>query len=154
VANVTHVSVTNVYNQAVVNARVDTGHASFNGGAGGIQARATADEEAAARAPHYAATNEQMRHDSAARAMPALRASANHGQPPVAATAKPGVLSGRGISVAQGRQPNVAQESAVREYGARAPAPREASPRAAPPARPAPPEREGGQGQRHEGHRD
>ncbi|HEY4039302.1 MAG TPA: YXWGXW repeat-containing protein [Burkholderiaceae bacterium] len=138
VSNVTQVSVTNVYNQTVVNARVETSHASFNGGTGGIQARATAEEEATARAPHHAATNEQMRHDSAARAMPALRASANHGQPPVAATAKPGVFSGRGISVAQGRQPNVARESAVRESGARAPAPREAAPRAAAPARAAP----------------
>jgi hypothetical protein len=37
-----------------------------------------------------------------ARSNPALRASANHGNPPIAATVKPGVLSGAGVVAAKG----------------------------------------------------
>jgi hypothetical protein len=38
----------------------------------------------------------------AARTNPALRASANHGNPPIAATAKPGVFSGAEVVAAKG----------------------------------------------------
>ena len=135
VANVSNVSITNVYNQTVVHERATSGRASFNGGPAGVQARATAEELAVARGPHFAATTEQIRHDTAARAMPAFRASANHGQPPVAATSKAGVFAGRGISVAQSRPTDVAREAGSRAPGNVA---HEAAPRAAAPARPAP----------------
>ncbi len=101
VTNVTDVSITNVYSQNINNTNVV--HTSFNGGPGGLQLRATADERQAERAPHYAATSDQQRHESAARALPALRASVNHGQPSVAATARSGVFAGRGVSATQAR---------------------------------------------------
>jgi hypothetical protein len=104
VTNVTNVSVTNVYNQTVGSGRITSGGASFNGGSGGIQRGPNAEEQAAARGPHFGATAEQTRHDSAARAMPSLRATSNHGLPPVAATPRPGVFEGHGVSVARGRE--------------------------------------------------
>jgi len=103
VANVTNVSVTNVYNQNVVNNTTVINHASFNGGPHGVRLRPTPVEQEAARAPHYAATAEQQRHDSTARALPGLRAAVNHGQPPVAATARPAVFGGHDVRPAQGR---------------------------------------------------
>jgi hypothetical protein len=101
VTNITNVSITNVYNQTVVNERVTNGRASHNGGPGGIQARPSAAEQEAARAVHYGATAEQHHHDSAARALPALRASVNHGVPPVAATPRPAVFAGHDVRAAQ-----------------------------------------------------
>jgi len=92
VTNITNVSITNVYHQNVVNERVIHGRASYNGGPGGIQVRPTTAEQEAAHVVHYGATAEQLHHDSAARALPGLRASVNHGQPPVAATARPAVF--------------------------------------------------------------
>jgi hypothetical protein len=96
VSNINNVSITNVYNDTVVHNHLPNARASYNGGPGGSRLRPTADEQAAEHAPHYAATTEQQRHESAARALPALRASVNRGQPPVAASPRPGVLSDHG----------------------------------------------------------
>jgi len=99
VNNITNVSITTVYVKQVTEVRTQV---SFNGGAGGIAARPTAQEEAAARAPHVAATPEQLQQRHVAAANPDLRASHNHGVPPVAATPRPGILTGAGVVNAKG----------------------------------------------------
>jgi hypothetical protein len=101
VMNVGSVRITNVYNKTVVD-NVTTSRVSFNGGSGGIQARATSGELAAARAGHLPPTAAQEHQVQVARTNPALRASANHGNPPIAATAKPGVFTGAGVIAAKG----------------------------------------------------
>ena len=94
VNNVRNAHLAYVYQKPVVINRRAT--ASFNG-PGGVTARPTAAQLAAARAPHIAPTTLQTHNVKAAAATPTLRASANHGAPPVAATAKPGAFSGPGV---------------------------------------------------------
>jgi hypothetical protein len=85
----------NVYSRPmVVNRRMT---ASFNG-PGGIAARPSQRQLAAAtRGGRVAPTAMQVRNMRAAEARPAMRASANRGAPPLAATARPGAFSGRGV---------------------------------------------------------
>jgi len=88
---VLNVNVTNIHN--VYEERVNisnTNHVSYNGGQGGITARPTAREEAAAHQRHVPPVSAQQQHMQAARTNPELRASTNHGRPSVAATARPG----------------------------------------------------------------
>ena len=97
--SVSHVNVTNIHNtytQTVVN-NTTVNRVSFNGGTGGVTARPTAAEQAAARGPHQSATTIQMQHRQAAMANHALSASVNHGKPPIAATSKPAELNGPGV---------------------------------------------------------
>src|SRR5271165_359471 len=94
--SVTNVNVTNIHN--VYNTTVvvhNESRVSFNGGNGGVGARPTPQDEAAARDRHVPPAGAQTQHVQAARGNTELRASANHGKPPVAATAKPGEFSGR-----------------------------------------------------------
>ncbi|MGA9898405.1 MAG: YXWGXW repeat-containing protein [Terriglobales bacterium] len=98
VNNVTSIHVTNVYNKTVI---VNNNHVAFNGGEGGIQAHASPAEEAAAHEHHIEATAEQSKHETAAASNPQLRASVNHGAPAIAATAKPGEFTGRGVVAAK-----------------------------------------------------
>ena len=110
---VTNVNVTvvhNTYNQTVINNNVTVNRVSYNGGSGGITARPSPTEQAAVREQHITPTTEQIQHERASSSNRALLASANHGQPPVAATAKPGVFSGRDVVGARGAVPN-ARES-------------------------------------------
>ena len=95
VNNIGNVHINTIYNRPVAVAY--GGRASFNGGAGGVQARPTQSQLAAARGPHVAATPQQRQQIQVARGNPNLRASVNHGAPPIAATAKPGALSGPGV---------------------------------------------------------
>jgi hypothetical protein len=95
------VHVTNVYNQTVVN-NTYINRTSYNGGQGGLAARATPQEEAFAREQHVgpvAAQQQQMRIASQNRAM---LASVNHGAPPIAATSRPGAFTGAGVVGARG----------------------------------------------------
>jgi hypothetical protein len=95
---VTRVNVTvihNVYNTKIVN-RTET-RVSFNGGNGGIQARATAEQEAAEHERHMAPVAQQTRHVQEARGDRELRASVNRGKPAVAASAKPGEFKGSDV---------------------------------------------------------
>jgi hypothetical protein len=78
----------NTYNTAVVN--VSENHVSYNGGTGGVEARPTPQQEAYANENHVGPVAAQTRHVQEARNNPDLRASANQGKPPIAATAKPG----------------------------------------------------------------
>jgi hypothetical protein len=101
--SVSHVNVSinrNVYNTRVEdNTRVN--RVSFNGGKGGVQVRATSQEDAAGRERHIAPVAAQTQHVQSARANPELRASANQGKPPIAATAKPGAFKDSGAIAAK-----------------------------------------------------
>jgi hypothetical protein len=76
----------NVYNTKV-NERVN--RVSYNGGNGGINARGTSEEEAAARGKHIGPVSAQTQHAWSAHNNPQQKLSANHGAPPVTATARP-----------------------------------------------------------------
>jgi hypothetical protein len=89
VNNVSNVHITNVYNKTVIN-NTTVNNTSFNGGTGGIQAHATAQEEAAAHENHVQPTPAQIQHVTQARNNPQLRASVNGGKPAIAATSRPG----------------------------------------------------------------
>jgi WXXGXW repeat (2 copies) len=96
--NVTNVNATlihNVYNTTVVN-RTTVNRISYNGGEGGIPARPTPQEETWANERHIPPVAAQVQHIQTARTNPQLRASANNGKPPIAATARPGEFSGTG----------------------------------------------------------
>jgi hypothetical protein len=75
----------NTYNTRVVETNT---HVSFNGGTGGVEVRATAQQEAAGRERHIAPVAAQTSHVQEARSNPELRASANHGKPPAAGVAR------------------------------------------------------------------
>ena len=89
----------NVYNERV-NVRNES-HVSFNGGNGGINERASREEENAARERHIGAVSAQQEHVQAARSNRELRASENHGRPAIAATERPGAFSGGGVVAAR-----------------------------------------------------
>ncbi len=94
------VSITNVYNKTV-NVNSNAPRTSFNGGAGGIVAQPTPQEQAAAGEPHVAPTTLQTQHVQAASTNKTLLASVNHGNPAVAATSKPGEFTGKGVVAAK-----------------------------------------------------
>jgi hypothetical protein len=97
VNNIENVRITNVYNQTVVvNSRIN--NVSFNGGNGGTAARPTPQQEAIARERHVEATPVQRQHVEAASKDRALFSKQNHGEPAVAATPRPGVFQGAGVS--------------------------------------------------------
>ena len=85
----------NVYNTTVINNNVS--RVSYNGGNGGMSARATPEEESAARDRHIPPVALQTQHAQAARANPQERASANMGKPSVAATPRPGDFNDRSV---------------------------------------------------------
>ena len=95
VTNVNVTNIHNVYNTTVVNNTTTVNRISYNGGPGGVNAHPTPQQEAVAHERHLPPAPAQVQHVQAARQNPEFRASANHGKPPVAATAKPGVFSGR-----------------------------------------------------------
>lgn len=96
---VNNVNVTNIRNvyEVPVNEPREASRVSYNGGPGGIEARPTPAEEAASRERHIEPVAAQMQHVQEARGNPELRATANHGKPPVAATPKPTTFKGAGV---------------------------------------------------------
>jgi len=114
VTNVSVTNTTNVYNRTVV---VNENHVAFNGGEGGVAARPTAQEEAAAHEQHTPALAEQSRHEQLASQNRQNFASENHGRPAVAATARAGDFSSRSA---------VSARNAGGEYHAPAMSPKEA----------------------------
>jgi len=102
---VMHVNTTVIHNtyidRTVVNNVTVNNHVSFNGGTGGVSARATSTELAAAHEQHIAPTAMQTQHEHAASTNRALLASENHGRPAIAATARPGEFSGHGVVAAR-----------------------------------------------------
>lgn len=101
--SVSHVDVSRSHN--VYNTRVEDSsrgnRVSFNGGNGGVQVRATSQEESAGRQRHIAPVAAQTQHNESARSNPELRSSSNHGKPPIAATAKPGAFKDSGAVAAR-----------------------------------------------------
>jgi hypothetical protein len=94
VNNVNVTIIHNTYNTRVVEENRSVTRVSFNGGNGGIEARATAQEEAAARERHVGPVAAQTQHVEAARANPQLRNSYNHGKPAITATPRAGDFTG------------------------------------------------------------
>jgi hypothetical protein len=104
VTNFGGVTITNVYEKTVI-VDANVTRTSFNGGTGGTKAQPTAQEQAAAHEQHVAATPAQTQHQETASTNKALLASENHGQPAIAATAKPGEFSGKGVVAAREVKP-------------------------------------------------
>jgi len=75
----------NTYNTRVVE---NTTRVSFNGGTGGVEAHATAQQEAAGRERHISPVAAQTTHAQEARSNPELRASSTNGHPSEAAVTK------------------------------------------------------------------
>ena len=98
------IGITNVYEKTVI-VEPGTSRASFNGGSGGTTVRPTPEQEAAAHEQHVAAIPAQLQHERTASANKALQASENHGQPAIAATAKPGEFTGKGVVAATEERP-------------------------------------------------
>jgi hypothetical protein len=98
------VRITNVYEKTVV---VEPGasRVAFNGGSGGLTARPTPEQEAAAHEQHVAADPAQLQHERTASTDKSLLASENHGRPPIAATATPGAFTGKGVVAAREATP-------------------------------------------------
>ncbi|HEX3940765.1 MAG TPA: YXWGXW repeat-containing protein, partial [Acidobacteriaceae bacterium] len=100
---VMHVNTTEIRN-VYVNRTVivnNNSHVAFNGGQGGVQARPTPQQESYMHEHHTPPVAAQEQQVHAARQNRALFASNNHGRPAVAATAKPGEFSGRGVVAAK-----------------------------------------------------
>jgi len=95
VTNVNVTNIHNVYNTTVIN-NTTVNRVSYNGGEGGLTARPTPEQEAAKNERHVPPVAAQTQHVQAARGNPELRASTNHGKPPIAATPKPGALKDSG----------------------------------------------------------
>jgi WXXGXW repeat (2 copies) len=95
VNNVNVATIHNVYNTTIIN-NTTVNRVSYNGGQGGITARPTAQEQAAAQQRHIPPVAVQVQHVQMARTNPQLRASVNNGKPAIAATAKPGQFGGEG----------------------------------------------------------
>ncbi len=107
VTNVDVTVVRNTYNTTVINNNTTINRVSFNGGPGGITARPTSRETAAARQQHVSMTSEQTQHQQVAGSNRASLASVNHGRPNVAATPRPGEFKGRGEAApGRGAHPN------------------------------------------------
>jgi hypothetical protein len=92
VVNVNRTVIRNTYvDTTVINHTTVSNRVSFNGGAGGIQAHASAQEMSYSRENHVAPTAEQQSHFQAARADRSNLASVNGGRPQNAAFSRPGV---------------------------------------------------------------
>jgi len=114
VMNVSVTNVTNVYNRTVI---VNENHVAFNGGAGGIEARPTPEQQQYMHEQHTPALAAQMQQEHMAMQNRENFASVNHGRPAIAATARAGDFSGRSAIPAR---------AAGSEYHAPAMSPREA----------------------------
>lgn len=101
VTNVNVNIVHNTYNETVVN-NINVTRVSYNGGSGGLRAEPTAQERVAAGEQHFQPTAMQRQHLQMAQRNPALMASANHGHPAIAATARAGEFQGAGVVRARG----------------------------------------------------
>jgi hypothetical protein len=163
VNNINVVNVHNVYTKTVV-VNNNYSRVSFNGGAGGIQARASAQEMAAVREQHFQATVNQQSHEQMARQDRSQLASVNNGRPAMAAARTPEAYhavaqqhaasfnNNRG-SVPQARPQAQAYSPQSRPEQQSRPQPQshEQQPREQPHAQPQE-HREGGHPEAHEGH--
>ena len=100
VNNINVTEIHNVYNTTIIN-NYGNSRISYNGGQGGIEARPTPEEEASVHDRHIPPVTSQMQHMEAARQNSQLRSSKNHGQPPIAATSRPGAFTEPGVMKAK-----------------------------------------------------
>jgi WXXGXW repeat (2 copies) len=99
---VNNINVTNIKNVYVTQVNTTTvNRVSYNGGNGGITARPSAQDQAAARERHMPPVAAQTEQAHAAQSNKQLRASVNHGKPPIAATPKPGAFNESGVVAAK-----------------------------------------------------
>lgn len=91
VNNINVVNVHNVYNRTVVVNNYN--RVSYNGGNGGLQARASAREQSAFHEQRFQATNEQISHRDVASRDRGQLASVNHGRPQTMAMSRVGARS-------------------------------------------------------------
>jgi hypothetical protein len=91
VNNINITNIRNVYVQPVTINRSNVNRVAYNG-PGGVQERPTPQEEQATRERHLPPAPAQTQHIQTAKANPELRASANRGKPPIAATPRAGAL--------------------------------------------------------------
>ena len=99
--NVNTTTIHNTYNTTVTNNYTTVHRVSYNGGDGGTTARPTAADMGVAREAHRQATPMQTQQQETARSNREFHVSMNHGNPPIAATPKPGVFSGSGVVAAR-----------------------------------------------------
>jgi hypothetical protein len=104
VNNVNTTLIHNTYNQTVIN-NVTVNRVSYNGGAGGVSARPTRDDELAARDRRIPLPPQQLRHINESRQNPALQVSYNQGRPPIAATPRAAVFNAPNVMSARGAPP-------------------------------------------------
>ena len=128
--SVNHVggNIRNVYNRTVINNTtiVNDRRVSFNGGPRGTSARATTQEQGWQREQRHGPVAAQLQQRTMASRTPSLRAAANHGTPPIAATSRAGAFQGRDSVAARGA-PNVMNATAAQQA--------DAAPRTTPPPR-------------------
>jgi hypothetical protein len=105
------VHITNVYNKQVT--VINNTHVAFNG-PGGVNRQPTPAEQAAMHENHVQATQEQIQHRTLAAQNPELRASVNHGRPPITATARPGAFPAANREGAEARPGTEARPEAGR----------------------------------------
>ena len=92
----------NVYeDRTVIVNRREENRVSFNGGEGGVTERPNEKEQAAEHLQHFPPARPQEDNRQAARSNPQMRASANQGKPPVAATAHAGEFTGHDVVAAK-----------------------------------------------------
>ncbi len=88
VNNIQNTRITNIYRRNVIGNNVGFNRMSYNG-PGGVQARPTLADIAAARAPHVPAMSQQVEQQRLAANNPAQFASVNHGRPALLASQRP-----------------------------------------------------------------
>ena len=117
---VTNVNVTVIHNVYETRVTEVNNRVSYNGGNGGVEARASAEQERAASERHIPPVAAQTQHVAAARSNPELRASTNQGRPPIAATQRPNEFKGNGVVAAkEAGAPYKAPERAANNGAAR-----------------------------------
>jgi hypothetical protein len=97
VNNVNVTRIHNTYSTTVVN-NASVNRVSYNGGAGGVTANATAQEEAFARQTHRGPTQAQLTHEWTASSNRGMLASVNQGQPSIATTPRAGAFARAGAT--------------------------------------------------------
>jgi hypothetical protein len=100
ITNVNTTVIHNTYNETVVN-NVTVNKVSYAGGPAGNRAQPTQPELSAAHDKHLAATQAQVKHVHTAAATPQLFAAHNQGQPPIAATPRPGAFASHEATAAR-----------------------------------------------------
>ncbi|MFZ0638708.1 MAG: YXWGXW repeat-containing protein [Candidatus Acidiferrales bacterium] len=108
--NLSGVNIHNVYS-ATVDDRTAGNRVSYNGGNGGIDVRATSQQDAIARERQVPPVPLQVQRAQDARTDPQQRASVNHGAPAVTATPTSGAFEDRGNAAATRSDSNASRYS-------------------------------------------